>query len=329
MQAAHPLGDADEVIRSYSRLIHHVAKRFKWALSPSLDYSDLVSEGKVGLLKAYNSFDPERGFKFATYASRMVQWTIQQHLRQREQIMRVSDRLYFLAGSILRQGMKEERPADVARKLSCSEAEAAEALEYLNTYVESMDRPAPGTDDGKMSVQCTIPVMDDHSGIETQEFLETLTKQERLLTELRIAGMQHSVIAKELRLSFLQINGMLENIREKYRLYTEGDGMTAKLTKEKYLELHGQGKTDKAIYSSLRIEKSTFYSLKRSWGLTAGVKTKKATPGPVNEEPVSPAHPFVPASPSDPWPNRAEFQHQMERLERENELLRALLKNYL
>lgn len=53
-------------------LVHRVAYRFRWAIGASLDYEDLVSAGTIGLMKACERFEPERGFAFSTYATHWI-----------------------------------------------------------------------------------------------------------------------------------------------------------------------------------------------------------------------------------------------------------------
>lgn len=69
-------GDAarDEFIVRNLRLVHWVAQKWRG----NLDYDDLVQEGMKGLIKAVEMFDPDLGYKFATYAT----WWIEQAIRR-------------------------------------------------------------------------------------------------------------------------------------------------------------------------------------------------------------------------------------------------------
>ncbi len=62
-----------KLIESNLRLVISIAKRFFWA---KLSFSDLIQEGNVGLIKAIEKFDPEKDFKFSTYAT----WWIKQSI---------------------------------------------------------------------------------------------------------------------------------------------------------------------------------------------------------------------------------------------------------
>ena len=70
--AAMAQGDAaarDRLIRHNLRLVAHIAKKYYAADTPE----DLISTGSIGLIKAVNTFDPARGIKFSTYASRCIE----------------------------------------------------------------------------------------------------------------------------------------------------------------------------------------------------------------------------------------------------------------
>ena len=62
-----------KLIESNLRLVISIAKRFFWA---RLTFSDLINEGNIGLEKAIEKFDPEREFKFSTYATRWIKQSI-------------------------------------------------------------------------------------------------------------------------------------------------------------------------------------------------------------------------------------------------------------
>lgn len=65
------------------RLVVYIAKKFE---SPSANVEDLISIGTIGLIKAVNTFRPERNIKLATYASRCIENEILMYLRKTSQL---------------------------------------------------------------------------------------------------------------------------------------------------------------------------------------------------------------------------------------------------
>ena len=83
-EALARLADGDEkakndIIEHNLRLVVYIAKRFEGSVS---DISDLVSVGAIGLMKAVNSFDPQKNIKLATFASRCIENEILMYLRK-------------------------------------------------------------------------------------------------------------------------------------------------------------------------------------------------------------------------------------------------------
>ena len=65
------------------RLVVYIAKKFE---SPSANAEDLISIGTIGLIKAVNTFSPEKNIKLATYASRCIENEILMFLRKSSQL---------------------------------------------------------------------------------------------------------------------------------------------------------------------------------------------------------------------------------------------------
>jgi RNA polymerase sigma factor for flagellar operon FliA len=71
----------DRLILHYSPLVKYVAGRVAVGLPHSVDQADLVSYGIIGLIDALEKFDPDRGFKFETYAITRIKGAILDELR--------------------------------------------------------------------------------------------------------------------------------------------------------------------------------------------------------------------------------------------------------
>ncbi len=73
--------DRDELIVFYSPLVKYVASRIGAGLPQNVDHSDLASYGMFGLIDAIAKFEPERGFKFETYAIARIKGAVLDELR--------------------------------------------------------------------------------------------------------------------------------------------------------------------------------------------------------------------------------------------------------
>ena len=92
--AAMAHGDAaarDRLIRHNLRLVAHIAKKYYAADTPE----DLISTGSIGLIKAVNTFDPARGIKFSTYASRCIENIILSQRNKRQLRLVCSFAMYY------------------------------------------------------------------------------------------------------------------------------------------------------------------------------------------------------------------------------------------
>lgn len=76
-------GAREPLITHNLRLVVYIAKKFE---SPGASVEDLISIGTIGLIKAVNTFRPERNIKLATYASRCIENEILMHLRKSSQL---------------------------------------------------------------------------------------------------------------------------------------------------------------------------------------------------------------------------------------------------
>jgi RNA polymerase sigma factor for flagellar operon FliA len=73
--------ERDELIVYYAPLVKYVASRIAAGLPQTVDQADLVSYGMFGLIDAITKFDPERGFKFETYAISRIKGAVLDELR--------------------------------------------------------------------------------------------------------------------------------------------------------------------------------------------------------------------------------------------------------
>ena len=138
----------DQIVRSNQKLLHHVLKRFAASDEP---YEDLVQVANLGLIKAAQRFDPERGVKFSTYAVPVIEG----------EVTASPARLAAAAPAALGQeGLRADRRGDqraharlgrqpqlgeIAEELNISEAGILEVLGlYARIDLHGLDELDPG-----------------------------------------------------------------------------------------------------------------------------------------------------------------------------------------
>jgi RNA polymerase sigma factor for flagellar operon FliA len=143
-------------LEAYMPLVHSIASMVSGkGLPPNIDYNDLVSDGTVGLMKAWDNFDPERGVKFETYSSYRIRGEILDGLKNYSPVpYRVQVMIRDLAKKGYRAAVAEKLKKDekLLEKKELTEAEfktavakikkivAASALMYLLSLEEMATR---------------------------------------------------------------------------------------------------------------------------------------------------------------------------------------------
>jgi RNA polymerase sigma-32 factor len=128
----HDTGAAHELVTSHLRLVAKIAMGYR---GYGLPIGEVISEGNVGLMQAVKKFDPERGFRLATYAMWWIKASIQEYILRSWSLVKMGTtanqkRLFFnlrkLKGKIqaLDDGdLRPDQVAEIATKLNVSEEE--------------------------------------------------------------------------------------------------------------------------------------------------------------------------------------------------------------
>jgi RNA polymerase sigma-B factor len=222
----------DELVQRFSSLAAYLARRFSGRGEP-LD--DLIQVANLGLVKAIDRFDAERGVQFSTYATATILGELKRHFRDRTWAIRVPRSLQESGLAVNRAvaDLHQElaRPptvSEIATRTGLSEEAVLEAMEALQGYsTSSLDAPS---DDDRTRLEriggpdASLELLDSWTSVAPH--VKDLPPRERRLLYLRFfRDMTQAEIAEDLGISQMHVSRLLSATLQQLReRVAEGGG---------------------------------------------------------------------------------------------------------
>jgi RNA polymerase sigma-B factor len=221
-------GAREALVAMYLPLARALALRYRRGAEP---VDDLVQTAVIGLLKAVDRWDPDRGVELRAYATTTVLGELRHHFRDHTWGLRPPRRLQdrFLAVQRAADALRSElgRPptaADVARRLGCDEQTVLEAqMAGANRNLHSLDAPVNADDSDAVGVGELIPVTDDElerteDRVTVERLIGILDDREREILRLRFEeDLRQVEIAARIGRSQMQVSRIIRGALDKLR----------------------------------------------------------------------------------------------------------------
>lgn len=211
----------DQLIMSHLNLVRFLASKFKNRGEP-LD--DLIQVGTIGLIKAIDRFEPDRGLEFTTYATPTIMGEIKRHFRDKGWSVRVPRRLQELSAKInqvtddlTKELQRSPSIEEIAQRLETTVEEVLEAMESSSAYssvpLEGGSSGADG-DETPSIIDQYVTEDEDLAGsddrIVLEEAIRDFSPREQEIIRMRfVEGLTQVEIAEKLNISQVQVSRLL------------------------------------------------------------------------------------------------------------------------
>ena len=211
----------DEIVEAYMYIAEILSRKF---VNRGIEYDDIYQVASLGILYAVERFDPERGVKFATFATPTVLGEIRNYFRDKGSFIKIPRRLYeiFYKAEQIRRTQSAVSAQEIARILNISDADMKKLQDIGDfSFMKSLEYEAYA--DGEMSLSEVIGVEDNQIlMLENRSFLEecmkSLTERERTFLDMRYSReLSQTEIGEAMGMSQMQVSRLERAVLKKLR----------------------------------------------------------------------------------------------------------------
>ena len=216
---------AEKLVTSHLRLVAKIAMRYK---GYGLPMNEIISEGNVGLMQAVKKFEPEKGFRLATYAMWWIKASIQEYILRSWSLVKIGTttaqkKLFFNLKKLKNQiapknegDLKKDEVEKIANTLDVSEDEVISMNRRLSGKEQSLNAPI-GEDGDEWQDWVVDKEMDQELKIAHQEELDQ--RKDLLQDSIKILNDREKEILYARRLN--ENPSTLEDLSKKFKISRE------------------------------------------------------------------------------------------------------------